>query len=893
MLACWDCRNVERFVQVSTRRDARDVTVSAAAGVTPGIFGRSDLRPAGLYCAQCSQPVEGDLDALGLSDERVDFMHPSDFRADALEAEFRAARPDATWTRLEIPAQAPRLADPPPGLHPTLVEALDRSGRLPMYTHQAAAVGAALEGRHVVQATPAGSGKSLGLTVPLLHQVLSNPSATGLLVFPLRALANDQLSALARLGIDDDPWVSASAFDLRLTDGAAPIRIARYDGATPDYERKEVRTDARLIIATPDMLHYSILQKGLDRYRDGSSWRRFLAGLEGVVLDELHTYQGVFGSNVAHVIRRLRRTVARLSQQPQFLCASATIGNPVELAERLTGVAPFDLVDEDGSARSQRVVLVCNPPERSLVAGKALETRKGTAADPEADAGIEEPNPSQRGRIAPQTIAIELVAGALTAEDRLPVRTIVFARARNTVFQLAQRIRGAVSERRRSDLIDTVAPYAATFTASDRIGAEGKLRDGSTLAVVSTSALELGIDIPDLSLAVLVGYPGQISSFRQRAGRAGRAGEGLAVLIVGDDPLQQWLARDAGTLAELLDARPEDVVINPEAPQLARRFGLLPGQAEFGGIAFEDEEFFGPIVHTWLADAAGPPAVEINGRAYWMAEVPDDEAEPIYQNLRNASGEDTVNVFRVSRGDREHIGTIDRPSAPRDCFVPAIWSGPEGLLYRVIGFDPRLGEVHCEGPLESIGFQTRGVSIDRAGIRSDHVPARQQQGADLRYGVLEITRQVVGYKEQHFSGNERSAEIEKGWPPIDFVSDGLYLQVPQHWIPSGTDPDGAIRAVEHVMLSVAPVLVACDPYDLDTSSDRTGIYLYDSFGGGLRLSEPLFNRFGELVALAYEVVATCPCDDGCPSCVMLSRRPDGNSGLSKSGALALLEHLRS
>jgi DEAD/DEAH box helicase domain-containing protein len=890
MLACWDCRNVERFVQVSIRNDARDVSVTAAAGVTPGAFDRSDDRPAGLYCAACSKPVEGDLDALGLTDDRVDFMHPADFRADLLEAELRAVRPDATWTRLDLPAQAPRTADAPAGLHPLLLSALDRSGRLPMFTHQAAAVGLALDGRNVVQATPAGSGKSLGLTLPLLHRVLSNPSATGLLIFPLRALANDQLSALTRLGVDRDPWVSSSSFDLRLSEDAAPIRVSRYDGATPEYERKEVRDRARLIIATPDMLHYSILRKGTDRYRDGTSWRRFLSGLESVVLDELHTYQGVFGSNVSHVIRRLRRTVARDGQRPQFLCASATIGNPVELAERLTGVGPFDLVDEDGSGRAQRVVLVCNPPERSAAAVKAQETRKASG-EPPGEAAENPIDPGQRGRIAPQTVAIELVATALTADDRLPIRTIVFARARNTVFQLAQRIRGAVKERRRGDLVETVAPYAATFTASDRIGAEGKLRDGSTLAVVSTSALELGIDIPDLSLAVLVGYPGQISSFRQRAGRAGRAGEGLAVLIVGDDPLQQWLARDASTLAELLDARPEDVVINPDAPQLARRFGLLPAQAEFGGVAFEDEEFFGPIVHDWLAHAAGPPDVEIGGRGYWMVDRNDEDAEPSYQNLRNASGEDTVNVFRVARGERELVGTIDRPSAPRDCFVPAIWSGPEGVLYRVIGFDHRIGEVQCEGPLESISYQTRGISIDRVAIRQEHVESQRRGDATLRYGVLEITRQVVGYKEQHFSGNERAGEIEKGWPPIDFVSDGLHIEVPATWVPEGIDVDGAIRAVEHVLLSVAPVLVACDPYDLDTSSDRTGVYLYDSFGGGLRLSEPVFERFGELTSLAYEIVATCPCDNGCPSCVMLSRRPDGNAGLSKAGAIAILDRL--
>jgi len=880
VLVCWQCKNLERFVQVSSRGDARDVSQNAATGISAQSFDRGDDRDPGLYCGSCAKAVDGDVDALDLCDDRIDFVDPLDFVAKDLESEFISLRPDATWSHHEWAAQAPRYGDLPTTLHQDLETALDRTGRLPLFAHQSEAITLALAGRNVTQATPAGSGKSVGLVIPVLQRLLSDRKATGLLVFPLRALANDQLNSLARLGVDTDPWVSPSSFDLRLTGGSTPIRVSRYDGATADYERPTIRRESRLLIATPDMVHYSMLRKGLAAYKDGSSWDRFFRGLDFVVLDEIHTYQGVFGSNVSHVIRRLRRTSARAGKRPQFLCASATVGNPQRLAEDLTGVAPFDLVSDDGSSRARRVVLVCNPPERGGPSSKARETRK------------EVTEPAGAGRIAPQTIAIELVGAALASENRLPVRTIAFARARNAVFQLSQRIRNNMKERRRTDLVGAIAPYAATFLSGDRIGAEGKLRDGSTLAVISTSALELGIDIPDLSLAVLVGYPGQISSFRQRVGRVGRSGEGLAVLIVGDDPLQQWLARDPGALQDLLDARAEDVVINPHAPQIARRFGLLPAQAEFGGIAFEDEEFFGPIVHEWLNDVTGPPNCEIAGNPYWLVEKPDDDKEATYQNLRNASGADTVHVFRVAGRTREAIGTIDRSSAPRDCFVPAIWSGPDGDLYRVVGFDQRTGEVDCEGPLAEATHQTRGISIDRVTVRADHVPPTTIGGSPLHYGILEITRQVVGYKEQHFSGNERSMEVEKGWPPVDFVTDGLRLDVPSTWLPADIDIDAAIHAVEHVLLAVAPVLVACDPYDLDASSVRSGVFLYDSFGGGLRISEPLFDRFSELVRLAHEVVSTCPCESGCPSCVMLSRRPDGNANLSKAGALIIFEQLQ-
>lgn len=781
MLACWECKNLERFVQVSPRGDARDVVQSTQKGVTPAAFDRPDTRPPGLYCVQCGEPVDGDIEALGLRDDRLEFVDPRDFDASVLEQELTDLRPDATWTRHEWPARLARHAELASDLHPLLLGALERTGRLPLYSHQAEAIDRALGGDHVVQATAAGSGKSLGLTMPVLHQVLSDPTATAILVFPLRALANDQLAALARLGIDDDPWVSPSVCDLRLADGSEPIRIARYDGSTVDHEKTPIRRDARVVIATPDMLHASVLRKGLDPYRDGTGWSRLLRGLSTVVLDEVHSYQGVFGSNVAQVIRRLRRLAAQVDRRPQFLAASATVGNPRQLVEALTGVAPFSLVDDDGAQRAKRVVLVCNPPARSATPSKARSTKRGHDVE------------SEGGRIAPQTIAIDLVSTALAADGRLPVRTIAFARARNAVFQLSQRIRSQLKEGRRSDLAGAVAPYAATFLSGDRVEAEGRLRDGSTLAVVSTSALELGIDIPDLSLAVLVGYPGQISSFRQRIGRVGRVGEGLAVLIVGDDPLQQWLARDPSALDELMGADAESVVINPDAPLIARRFGMVPAQSELGGVAFEDEEFFGPMVHEWLAEAKGPPDAEHRGTPYWMVEAVGPEDDDPYSNLRSASGASTVSVFRVVGRTREAIGTIDRGSAPRDCFVPAIWTGPDGDLYRVVGFDQKVGEVDCEGPLESVGYQTRGISIDRARVAVQHREPARRHHATLTYGTLEITRQVVGYKEQHFSGAERSADVERGWPPVDFATDGLHIGVDPAVIPAEHEVDVVLR----------------------------------------------------------------------------------------------------
>lgn len=878
MLACWECRNLEKFVQVSARGDARVVAQSSQTGLRSQPWDRRDVRPPGLFCATCSTPVEADLQALGLTDDRIAFVLPSEFRADDLAEELMSLRADAAWTRLNLEGSVARHADMPENVHPAVVEALTRNGRLPLFVHQAEAISTALGGGHVVQATSAGSGKSLGFMVPVLDRLIRSSIATAILVFPLRALANDQIAALERLNGTETRWVDSSSFDLVLDEDAPRIRVTRYHGATPEHERNLARHQARLLVTTPDMLHESVLRMGAKNYRDGTSWERLLKGLQFVVLDELHSYQGVFGSNVAQVLRRLRRLARHHGSSPQFLGASATVANPVELAEKLTGLGPFQLIEGDGSPRRRRVLLICNPPERSQDApsAKAQAAKKDEGDDAPLDGG----------RIAPQTVAIELIgSGALASTAHLPVRTIAFCRSRNAVFQLARRIQNNLKEARRADLAGAVASYAATFLADDRAEAEGKLRDGSTLAVVSTSALELGIDIPDLSLAVLLGYPGQIASFRQRIGRVGRAGEGLAVLIVGDDPLQQFLARDPETLERLLSSPAETVVINPSAREIARRYGLAPAQEELGGIAFEDEEFFGDIVGEWLDGCSGAPSATRRGIAYWRVE---DFDEP-YQSLRGG-GAGSIQVLLQSGRDFKPIGTVDAGTAPRDAFVPAIWSGADGALYRVEGFDPKKREVYCSGPLDA-GHLTRGVAVDRVEIVDGHRLPRTVAAGTVGFGRLSITRQVFSYVEQHFSGVERKKQVERGWPPMDFTTDGLFLEIDPCW--ADDHPlEESIKGVEHLLLAAAPALIACDPYDVDATSTRTHVFVYDSFGGGIRLTEPTYDRFGELVVLAHDIVATCPCDSGCPSCVLLARRPDGNRQLSKPGALAILRHLR-
>jgi DEAD/DEAH box helicase domain-containing protein len=752
---------------------------------------------------------------------------------------------------------------------------LERSSRLPLYSHQAEAIDEALKGQNVVQATAAGSGKSIGLLMPVLDACLRDDASTAIVIYPLRALANDQLNSLNRLGTAGTTWVDECTLDLVLAPGIEAIRVARYDGSVLEHQKKAARASARILITTPDSIHQSLLRMATRIYADRTSWSRILRGLRLVVLDEIHSYQGVFGSAVAQVLRRLRRAAEWYGAEPQFLAASATIGNPVEVAERLTGTGPWVLVDRDGSPRRGRTVLICNPPALSDAAAKKEATLSKA------------PSPETVGRVAPQTMAIELMAGgSLASEHHAPVRTICFTRSRLEVFSLTKRLQGRLKDLHAQPLADSIAPYTATLLDSDRLEAEGKLRDGSTLAVVSTSALELGIDVPDLSIAVLVGFPGQISSFRQRAGRVGRAGEGLVVLIVGDDPLQQFIASDPNALQSLLEGRPEEVVLNPDAREIVRRFGLAPAQEDLGGVAFEDSKWFGGHAEEWLSSAEGPPATTHSGINYWKLSLEDDPYPP----LRSSTGGQSYSV--VAGPDRKPVGVIDAATAPRDAFVPAIWNGPQHS-YRVVGLDHKMRQIICEGPLESQHL-TRGVTVDQVDVRSALASPRPLgTTAQAGYGVLGINRQVFSYKIMNLAGGERTESVEPPrWPPIEFVTEGMHLHLELSWLTGGPwAPNDAVKGLEHVLLSLAPVVVACDPYDIDATSDSTTVFLYDSFGGGIGVTRVAFERLEEIVGYGVRLVEACPCQQGCPSCVYLSRRPDGNRDVSKAGALHLLSCL--
>lgn len=349
--------------------------------------------------------------------------------------------------------------------------------------------------------------------------------------------------------------------------------------------------------------------------------------------------------------------------------------------------------------------------------------------------------------------------------------------------------------------------------------------------MISTNALELGIDIPELSVAILIGYPGQISSFRQRAGRAGRAGEGLAVLIVGDDPLQQYLARDPDALKRLLGGRAEDVVINANAPEVVRRFGLEPAHQELGGLAFEDERWFGSAAAVALERVTGPPQFAHRGVNYWnvgWAPV-DPDAN---RSIRSAVSAGSYTVLAVTPDGRSPIGTIDAATAPRDAFVDAIWND-KNASYRVIGHKRSEREILCEGPVQ-VDYITRGAPRDQVTVLDALEEPAPIGATSIRYSALRLERTVPAYKRIPLSGGaeQRLPVGSPWWDPVVFETEGLHIDIPTSWVPGGVDPSEAMRGVEHVLLAVTPAVVACDPFDIDAASQGLTVFVYDSFGGG-------------------------------------------------------------
>ncbi len=681
-----------------------------------------------------------------------------------------------------------------------------------LYRHQADSLDALSAGRNVVISTGTASGKSLCYHLPVLTSLCHDSDARAIYLFPTKALAYDQLGTLQRM-VDESG----------LADVARP---ACYDGDTPPHRRPGIRRSANILLSNPDMLHKSVLP-----YH--AKWAAFLAGLKFVVLDEIHTYRGIFGSHVAGVLRRLRRLCRHYGSAPRFICCSATVGNPRELAERLTGQTEMVLIDHDGSPRGRRYFVLWNPPW--LEEQTRVSRRSGNVEAQELMQALIEEN-----------------AG-----------TITFTKAR-VVAELIYKYVVDALRKRRPDLARRVRPYRGGYLPRERREIEQQLFTGELLGVCSTTALELGIDVGSLDASIIVGFPGTLCSLWQQAGRAGRRQEeSISIFVAYDDPVDQYLMRNP----DFVFSQPlEHAVIDPENPHiLAAQLGCAAFELP---LSVDDLAEFGPVA----AEVAGVLAEDgklrhTAGKHYW-ASSEHAAQETSLRTISNA----TFAIVDVTDGRNEVIGQVDSISAPELVYPEAVYLHQgESYIVRELDQPARLARVER---LDA-DYYTQPMLADECRIQHELLQDECLGGRRF-FGDVTVQWQTVAFRKFKLYTQELIGQTLLDLPPQQVDTTGLWLQPPEHALKTtraaGYKAYDALSGIRNLLMVALPPLAMCDRHDIGgvVDSSQLGvstIILYDRYEGGVGYARHGYERCDELLRLALDIVAGCQCDDGCPACV--------------------------
>jgi DEAD/DEAH box helicase domain-containing protein len=749
-----------------------------------------------------------------------------------------------------FPARAAVTAPFPASLDPRLVEALRDRGIPELYVHQARAYATVEQGGHCVVVTPTASGKTLCYNLPVLQALIAQPDARALYLFPTKALAQDQLAELEQLA-----------------KSLPEMRMFTYDGDTPQDARRAVRARANLVLTNPDMLHAGILPHH-------TKWAVLFQNLRYVIIDELHAYRGVFGSHLANVLRRLARVCAHYGTRPQFIMASATIANPRELAERLTGETVEEIA-ESGAPTGEKTFLCYNPPVVN------------------AELGIRAPYLGEAARIALRFL-------------REKIATIVFAQSRLSTEVLLGAIKSGIADRTGDSGV--VRGYRGGYLPTRRRAVEQGLRAGDVLGVVSTNALELGVDIGHLDAAVLAGYPGTIASLWQQAGRAGRRNDpSAAVMVATSAPLDQFMV---GHPDYLFGASPEHARVNPDNPFILVNH-LKCAAFE---LPFEDDGRFGGVdvrQHLRVLEEEGV-LHRAKARWHWASETyPAD-----HTSLRTVTTDNFLVIETTWRDEKQTkkrhiIAEVDWGSAFATIYPKAI--------YLVESEPYEVQELRFREDEEKVAY-VKKVNVD---YFTDAVSAKgvwilqRLAGHDAvsyvgEQGEVLVAETVVGFKKIKMGTLENVGSGEVELPQQEMQTTSAWLTVRPEPLarvsPSREELIDGLRAVTYLLHHLAPIFLLCDIRDLgswlgDTTPAHEGavatrestrrrlldaetfnptIYLYDSHAGGIGLAERVFEVLPELLRRALDTLRTCPCAWGCPSCVgpvnEVGRRAKGTAG---------------
>lgn len=717
----------------------------------------------------------------------------------------------------ELPARPARFGKIHAELHPRLENHLKEMGFDRLFSHQAQAVDAALNGEDVAVVTGTNSGKTLCYNIPAMQMMLSEPVARALYIYPTKALAHDQLQKLHEVAPGPD------------------IRCGTYDGDTSPYQRSSIRKVANIVLTNPDMLHVGILPSH-------QSWAKFFRALRLIVIDEMHTYRGVFGSHVGGVLRRLLRLCEAYRARPQIIACSATIGNPSELFEQLTG-RKATIVDDDGSPQGKKTFVFWNPPLQED------ETRLGHNI---------------------------VTASILTGLAECGVRTLAFCDARISTEMVLRYARRSAKAGGKLDPSKLEA-YRAGYTVNERREIEKALFNGDLLGLAATNAMELGVDVGGLDAVILNGYPGTIASFWQQAGRAGRGTkDSLAIYVAHDDPLEQFLLREPH---RLLESKGESVAVNPLNPT------ILSAQL----VCAASELPLSPIELDAWGNGALAVAEELESTGVLVLRngcffYPAHEAPAPNVNIRGSGGESV----RLLLGGEE-LGSMEYWRALEYAHEGAVYLHRDAV-YQV----KKLDLDSCIAHLEASDANYFTYPILEGAVQTVvDIQSTKMGPGTVSFGGVVVTSHVTGAQMKSMDGGRYLGDFEVDLPAITYNTTSLRVELPM--LPNPEDASG-LHGLEHALLAVAPLIAGCDRRDFGSawylvSPDTLGptIFIYDKVPGGVGLAEKLFKDRGALMNAAYQLVKGCKCHDGCPGCLLSSRCEVRNECLDKAKTIAILE----
>ncbi|MFT8320475.1 MAG: DEAD/DEAH box helicase [Bacillus sp. (in: firmicutes)] len=861
--------------RVLSKGEYRLVEYRVGAALAPGQWQNIDYltgwlkeKPEGVYCPKCHLELSLDSQEIPvLIDKRIPGVSSGEFNSvEIIDKLMELSKKERAELFIHsIPESQPAYGEISEELPECLTKSLDRMGIFSLFTHQADTYNAVREKKDVVLVTQTASGKTLAFNLPVLQGLLENPNARALYIFPTKALADDQVEQLYRWteemvkdeNLEQDEW-----FERTIKLDSNYITYGRVDGDTQPGSRKRLLRDGKILFTNPDMIHFSLLKQVQGGNKSSSHIINLLKNLKYIIIDEMHLYRGAFGSHVSLVLRRLRKICDELGNSDiQFILCSATIEKPERLAEELTGRKSFMVIDNDGSFKKKRHLAFWNP-------GVTLDTGE---------------------RKAPVSDALSIAENVLVQNEKV-IRTIMFQ---------SSRLQGKVTARSMKDVlrkklklkkesvngVQLAAFYNGMLAVDERKQVIQAIKKSDVHLVMTTNALEVGIDIGDLSFAILSGYPGSKAAFSQQIGRVGRKGEGVSVLLFEDEPLQQYYMQNPQVF---LEKPPEVVRIDPKNKGLLK-VHLAYLQEELGReLVKEDILYFidyQKISEDLLNEIS---SVEIIDRC----------------NLRTGT---THNYKIVTNKNHEIIlENIDEWTVFRDFHEGAIYWNANEKGYRVDSINRKKMEVIVIPIRGEVEYYTQSMFKDFIVISEQHT-LKENELMVQELGILNVKRSVFGFTKIYFGTRVQDKQTLDNALTTNFDGEGFWLTLSDGLIQQVKEAigeeftieklDGSIRAAEHVLLSVIPDTIICDGNDISSFSgvsisgfgNKPVIGFFGNQSGGMGTTKAIGEHFERIVTSALNLLEMCSCVGGCPSCIQYPKKD--NSNLSKSGGRKILELL--